>query len=99
MSEPIFYAILRAKAGEVSGIAGLAPRTKSLVRFMFDFPVKLDDESDASQFTGFLMDLACAWGTGLPLYLDLSRFDPDLTTLKSTPLIAHLFDVARQAHL
>lgn len=55
MSEPIFYSILRAKAGEVSGIAGLAPKTKPLVRFMFDFPVKPDGESDGSQFTGFLM--------------------------------------------
>src|SRR5688572_28547956 len=45
------------------------------------------------------MDLARAWGTELPLYLDLSRFDPDLTTREGTPLVAHLFDVARQAHL
>jgi len=99
MSEVILYQILRAKAGEASGIAALSPRTKSIVRTMFDFPHMEEADASADQFATFTMTLAGSWGTEAPLYLDLSRFDPDQKTSAGLPLVTHLFTAARQAHL
>lgn len=99
MSDAILYQILRARAGEVSGVANLSPRTKFIVRPVFDFPHKEEGEFGPDEFSTFVTMLARSWGTAVPLYLELSRFDPDRTADSGTPLVTHLFDMARQAHL
>jgi len=42
--------------------------------------------------------LARTWGTALPLYIDMSRHDPD-AVVENASAVAHLFDCARQAGL
>lgn len=99
MSDVILYQILRAKAGEASGVAALSPRTKSFVRPMYDFPHIDEADGGGDQLSMFMTTIARSWGTEAPLYFDLSRFDPDRRTAAGIPLVTHLFDVARQAHV
>jgi len=79
-------------------MAALSPRTKSIVQPMFDFPLK-EEAGEGDPFATFILELARTWGTRWPLYLDLSRFDPDEKTTAGRPLVTHLFAMANQAHL
>ncbi len=85
MSDVILYQILRAKAGEASGVAALSPRTKSIVRPMYDFPHIDEASGSGDQLSMFITTIARSWGTEAPLYFDLSRFDPDRRTTAGIP--------------
>ena len=58
MSDVILYQILRAKAGEASGVAALSPRTKSIVRPMFDFPHIDKADGGGDQLSMFMTTIA-----------------------------------------
>jgi len=95
----VYFPIERAKAGEFSAMSALAQRTKGLTCPTFDLPVtETFHEFELLQST-VASALARTWGTGHALYLDLSRYDPDLLTPAGEPYVELLFKSARQAGL
>ena len=79
MAGPIYFPILRAKAGEIDAIGHLAPRTQSLIRPMLDFPrqKKNDARPLAHYFGEKIQEIKKSWGTSNDIYLDFSRYEPD----------------------
>lgn len=98
MKDAIYFPVLRGKLGEINAVAALRPATRAGIRPMFDIPTPDEDGEATASLSMATSSLARTWGTTLPLYLDLSRHDPDaLVESKST--VVHLFDCARQAGL
>jgi hypothetical protein len=98
MKDAIYFPILRGRRGEIHAVAGLRSSTKVVVRPMFDVPNTDEEGEPAVTLSGVTMDLAKTWGTRLPLYLDLSRHEPDERVGESAAVV-HLFNCARQAGL
>jgi hypothetical protein len=98
MKDAIYFPILRGRRGEINAVAGLRSNTKVVVRPMFDVPKGDADGETAVTLSGVTSDLARTWGTTLPLYIDLSRHEPDERVGESAAVV-HLFNCARQAGL
>ena len=100
-STPYYIPFLRAKSGEIEALAWLSPRTKTRVRPLIDIPKQ--PEKDKRSFAKYLCDktaaLKSAWGTEHPLYLDMSRYSPDMLVDGSEQPIKRIFDIARQSRL
>lgn len=101
MIEPLYFPILRAKAGEIDAIGRLRTSTQARTRPMLDFPLYVGDDSDSlsMQYGQRILDAAKAWGTSDPIYLDFSRLAPESRTASGMPLVDYVFEVARQSHL
>lgn len=95
----IYFPIERAKAGEFSSKAALAQQTKGLICPTFDLPSTETFREFELLQSLVASSLARTWGTANELYLDLSRYDPDLLTPAGDPYVAHLFKSAKQAGL
>jgi len=98
VKDAIYFPILRARRGEINAVAALRPATKIAIRPMFDVPAIDEDGSAMLTMSTVASTLARTWGTALPLYIDMSRHDPD-ALVESDSAVAHLFDCARQAGL
>lgn len=99
MRSQIYFPILRAKAGEYGGLARLSEYTKSLVCPTVDLPKAQTPQVFEILQAAVVRSLAETWGTANPLFLDLSRYEPDEQTSDGTPYVTRLFDSARQLGL
>lgn len=100
MDDAIYFPILRAKAGEIEALGHLAPQTMTRVRPLLDVP-KLRPKAKKSLETHFVeivRSVATTWGTRLPLYLDLSLYEPE-TIVNEQAAVEFLFVCARQLRL
>src|SRR5262245_46567814 len=101
MAGPVYFPILRAKAGEIDAIGRLAPRTQSLVRPVLDFPKqkKKDSRPLADYLAEKVWEIKLAWGTSKAIYLDFLRYEPDTKVHDGRHIADFVFDLARQARL
>ena len=101
MAGPIYFPILRAKAGEIDAIGHLAPRTQSLTRPMLDFPrqKKNDARPLACYFGEKIQEIKKSWGTSNDIYLDFSRYEPDKKLPDEQHIADYVFDISRQSRL
>jgi hypothetical protein len=101
MANPVYFPILRAKAGEIDAIGRLAPVTRGFTRPLLDFPVQKskDHRPLARYLTEKVHEIAASWGTSDEICLDFSRYEPD-STLHNEGHIADLaFKISRQLRL
>ncbi len=98
--KPVYCPILRAKRGEIQALGALSPSAKGRIRPMLDIPRQ--KESDKRDLYDYLCtvvrSLPTTWGTGHPIYLDMSFFASDLR-VNGAPPVEAVFDIARQANL
>jgi hypothetical protein len=101
MTEPIYYVMARAKAGEIDAIGRLAPTTHSLVRPTFDFPRQKANDSRtlAHYLNEKVREITASWGTASEVCLDFSRYEPDTRLPDGRHIAEGVFDTARQLHL
>ena len=101
MADPIYFPILRAKAGEIDALGHLAPKTRSLTRPMLDFPLqkKNDARPLAYYFGEKIQEIKKSWGTSNDIYLDFSRYEPDKKLPDERHIADYVFDISRQSRL
>jgi len=101
MSDPIYFPIARAKAGEIEAIGRLSPRARDLVRLMLDFPrQRKKDKRPLAHYLGQkLEEIASSWGTAQEFYLDFSRYEPAIAIADGTHILDFVFGLARQLRL
>lgn len=101
MAGPVYFPILRTKAGEIDAIGRLARRTRQLTRPMLDFPVqKAKDARPLDQYlSSKVQEIACSWGTGDTIYLDFSRYEPDAYLSDGRHVVEYVFDISKQMQL
>lgn len=97
--EAIYFPILLAKNGEIDALGQLSPGARYRTRPLFDITRPKPGKSLAAHVCGIVQGLAKSWGISSPLYLDLSRFEPDVRTEDGRSLVDHVFDCARQCGL
>ena len=100
LRQPLYCPILRAKRGEIQALGALSPYARRRIRPLIDIPKQKDnDKKDLFQYLcGVVRSLPSTWGTGHPLYLDMSLFSGDLRIDDVHP-IHTVFDIAAQAGL
>lgn len=84
----------------MEALGHLSPRTMTRVRPLLDMP-KLNSKAKKSlesYFVETIQTIAATWGTRMPLYLDLSLYEPD-TRANGQAAIEFLFLCARQLRL
>ena len=101
MASPIYFAILRARAGEIEAIGRLAPESQPLVRPFLDFPrQRAKDKRPLGEYlANKIREISSVWGTKHELYFDFSRYEPGLTVETGQHLLQFVFDVVRQTRL
>jgi hypothetical protein len=101
MANPVYFPILRAKAGEIDAIGRLAPNTRSLTRPMLDFPLqkKNDARPLADYFGEKIQEIKKSWGTSNEIYLDFSRYEPDKKLPDEGHIAEYVFDISGQSRL
>jgi len=101
MSDPIYFPIARAKAGEIEAIGRLSPRARELVRPMLDFPrQRKKDKRPLAHYLGQkLEEIASSWGTAQEIYLDFSRYEPATAIADGPHIVDFVFGLARQLRL
>jgi hypothetical protein len=95
---PAYCPILRAKQGEIQALGALSPRAKSRIRPLVDVQKqKSGDTKNLFEYLcGTVRSLVPTWGTGRPVYLDMSLFPPEMRVAETHP-VQTVFDIARQA--
>lgn len=98
--EPTYCPILRAKQGEIQALGALSPRARNRIRPLVDIQKqKSEDSKDLLQYLcNTVRSLVPTWGTGRPMYLDMSLFPADLKIGEVHP-IQTVFDIARQSRI
>lgn len=98
---PIYFPILRAKAGEIEAVARLSPTGRDLTRPMFDFPTqKMSDRLPLDEYLAEkIREIAKSWGTKDKFYLDFSRYEPDACLPDGRHVVDYVFDISRQRRL
>ncbi|MEO8459951.1 MAG: hypothetical protein ABI451_05425 [Dokdonella sp.] len=101
MTSPIYFPILRAKAGEIDAIGRLAPKTRILTCPLLDFPVQSSKDSRSLEhyFAEKIREIKISWGTGDEIYLDFSRYEPETRLPDGQHVVDYVFDLSRQSHL
>lgn len=99
MRSQVYFPIFRAKAGEFSALAALSERTKPQICPFIDLPLVSSAAVFEALQASVVQSLAETWGTANELFLDLSRYDPDIAISGDNSYLARLFDSARQARL
>jgi len=99
MRPATYFPILWARQGELSAIARLSPRARSVTRPMLDIPPRKDSASLDTYLCSISEQVGKGWGKGRPLYFDLSRFAPDILCADGRHAVELLFDCARQMRL
>lgn len=99
MRPQIYFPILRAKTGEYGGLARLSEYTKTLTFPIVDLPKSETPQGFERLQASVVRSLAETWGTANPLFLDLSRYEPDERTSHGIAYVTRLFDSARQLGL
>jgi hypothetical protein len=101
MKAPLFFPILRAKAGEIEAIGRLSPLAKALTAPVLDMPPgrATDPDSILAQMAETLAAICTSWGTEHAFYLDFSRFEPKTFTASNEHLVIAAFNIARQLRL
>lgn len=81
MKSAIYFPILRGKEGEIDAIGHLSPYARLRVRPLFD--IQKPRSPAKSSIEQFLADkareIASAWGTTRPLFIDFRRYGPART--------------------
>ena len=101
MAVPIYFPILRAKAGEIDAIGQPLPIGRDCTRPMLDFPkpAPKDNLSLARYFGDKVQAIKTSWGTVNDVCLDFSRYEPDSSMADGQHIVDYVFDIARQARL
>lgn len=101
MGSPIYFPILRAKAGEIEAIGRLSPDAHGLTRPMLDFPTQkaADRRSLEHYFEEKIHEIVKSWGTADEIYLDFSRYEPDILLPNGWHIVDYVFHIARQRRL
>lgn len=101
MHSALYFPILRTKQGEIQALGRLSPWARSRICPLLDVPRQ--KSSDDRKLDAFLSDTILhtkeACGTAYPVYLDVSRYDPETVTPDGRHAIEFLFDCASQLHL
>lgn len=99
--EPIYYPILRAKAGEKDALGWLSPLGRLLTRPVLNFPEPTPKNRHALEqfFAEKIHEIATSWGTAHEICLDFSRYGPDECAFDGRHVVEYVFDLARQARL
>lgn len=101
MRSPIYFPILRAKAGEIEAIGRLSPTGHAFTRPMLDFPIQRpkDRRSFEHYFAEKIREIVTFWGTTDDIYLDFSRYGPDVCLSNGQHIVDYVFDISRQLRL
>ena len=99
MYSAIYFPILRGKEGERLAVAHLSPETRMRIRPMFDLSLPDDDDALEQHLMLAADDFVLAWGVGLPIFIDLSRYGPDRVCQDGRHACEHFFECARQLRL
>lgn len=101
MAVPIYFPILRAKAGEIDAIGQPLPIGRDHTRPMFDFPnpAPKDNLSLAHYFGDKIQAIKTSWGTVNDVCLDFSRYEPDSSMADGQHIVDYVFNISRQARL
>lgn len=101
MKSAIYFPILRGKEGEIDAIGHLSPYARLRVRPLFD--IQKPRSPAKSSIEQFLADkareIASAWGTTRPLFIDFRRYGPDENTATGFHPAEHFFECSRQLGL
>lgn len=98
MNDALYFPIHRAKAGEISGVGHLSPRTRTRIRPAFEVQ-KLRDGDDTppeEHLSGVAHQLLEAWGNRYPLFADFSQYGPEDRTGDGTHCAEYFFRCLRQ---
>lgn len=101
MSNPIYFPIFLAKAGEIEAIGRLSPQVQALTCPILDIPLqkRADRRTLEAYLNDKVLEILHVWGNRYPLYLDLSRHEPEATLSNGRPIAEYLFELARLAKL
>jgi hypothetical protein len=98
MNDVLYFPIHRAKAGEITAVGHLSPRTRTRIRPTFE--VQKQREDDDTPLDEYLADVAHqlleAWGSRYPLFADFSQFGPEDNTGDGQHCAMHFFKCLRQ---
>lgn len=99
MRDVVYSPILRAKPGEIEGLAHLSPNAKVLTRPILELPLPSEAEGLSTCISSKAVTFAETWGTHLPLYVDLSLYGPEIQTLDGKTALEFFTICAAQANL
>jgi hypothetical protein len=101
MQSALYYPVIRGRQGEIHALARLSPHARARIAPFVDLPTG-DAKGDKSldDYVGtFMAELAPAWGSERPIYIDMNRYHPGVTDCHGRHIAEHLFDCARQLRL
>lgn len=101
IAHPFYTPILRAKAGEIEALAHLSPAARTGLLPLLDIPKPSTREKEplSKYLCGKVMSVADAWGSDLPILVDLSRFPPTARVDGGVHPVTYVFRVAKQCRL
>jgi hypothetical protein len=95
----IYSPILRAKAGELSALAGLSPHARVMTRPILDLPPPGDGMLLEEHLSLLARSIAQSWGTRDAIAIDLSLYGPEQVVHDGRHAVEYFFMCARQARL
>jgi Beta protein len=79
LQSALYFPMIRGREGEIHAIHRLSPLARARIALIVDLPTKeLAPTQSLDQYvSGFVSDIAAAWGTTHALYLDMNRYGPE----------------------
>lgn len=101
MQSALYFPMIRGRDGEIHAIHRLSPLARARIALIVDLPTKdlAPTQSLDAHVASFVSDIAAAWGTSHPIYLDMNRYGPEQLDRRQRHVVEHLFDCARQKRL
>jgi len=98
MQSALYFAFMRGREGEIRALRMLSPFARARMAAVVDLPTIKEDSNKSIELhiNNFASDVIRAWGTKLPVYLDMKRHASDLKDARGRAAVEHLFDCARQ---
>jgi hypothetical protein len=98
MQSALYFAFIRGREGEIQALRALSPLARARMAVVVDLPTMKEDSKKSIELhiNSFASSVIRAWGTKLPIYLDMKRYASGLKDARGRPTVEHLFDCARQ---
>ena len=101
MHSALYFPVLRAKQGEIDGLAHISPWCRSRARPLVDIPLQKDNDSRTLEqyLAETLGAVTRSHGTGSPLYVDLSQYGPNVSVADGRHPVELAYDIIAQLRL
>lgn len=98
MQSALYFAFIRGREGEIQALRALSPLARARMAPVVDLPTMKEGSNKSIELhiNSFVSNLIRAWGTELPIYLDMRRHASELRDSRGRSAAEHLFDCAKQ---